>query len=404
MKRLQRKEYLDKLLALRKKQIIKVITGVRRCGKSTLLEIMQDELRSMGVQEKQIIAINFEDYENKELRNPDILYSHIVSRLSNSGTTYIFLDEIQHVNNFADVVNAIFIKPNVDLYITGSNAFMLSSEIATLLSGRYLEINLLPLSYSEYIESSGNENDLNRKYINYITNSSFPYTTEIQDNPTIVNDYLQGIYNTIILKDVMQRRSFRDVMMLESIVAFVMDNIGNTLSSKKIADTMTSSGRKIDVKTVEKYLSALQESFIIYKAGRYNIKGRQLLKTMEKYYLVDVALRQVILGRQGVDLGHLLENIVYLELLRRNQHVFIGKSDNLKIDFVTINGQDISYYQVAATVRDENTLRRELTPLQNIRDNHPKWLLTLDDDPDINLQGIRKVNVLQWLLHKNKPT
>ncbi len=404
MKRLQRKEYLDKLLALRKKQIIKVITGVRRCGKSTLLEIMQDELRSMGVQEKQIIAINFEDYENKELRNPDILYSHIVSRLSNSGTTYIFLDEIQHVNNFADVVNAIFIKPNVDLYITGSNAFMLSSEIATLLSGRYLEINLLPLSYSEYIESSGNENDLNRKYINYITNSSFPYTTEIQDNPTIVNDYLQGIYNTIILKDVMQRRSFRDVMMLESIVAFVMDNIGNTLSSKKIADTMTSSGRKIDVKTVEKYLSALQESFIIYKAGRYNIKGRQLLKTMEKYYLVDVALRQVILGRQGVDLGHLLENIVYLELLRRNQHVFIGKSDNLEIDFVTINGQDISYYQVAATVRDENTLRRELTPLQNIRDNHPKWLLTLDDDPDINLQGIRKVNVLQWLLHKNKPT
>ncbi|MBQ6166904.1 MAG: ATP-binding protein [Muribaculaceae bacterium] len=404
MKRLQRKEYLDKLLALRKKQIIKVITGVRRCGKSTLLEIMQDELRSMGVQEKQIIAINFEDYENKELRNPDILYSHIVSRLSNSGTTYIFLDEIQHVNNFADVVNAIFIKPNVDLYITGSNAFMLSSEIATLLSGRYLEINLLPLSYSEYIESSGNENDLNRKYINYITNSSFPYTTEIQDNPTIVNDYLQGIYNTIILKDVMQRRSFRDVMMLESIVAFVMDNIGNTLSSKKIADTMTSSGRKIDVKTVEKYLSALQESFIIYKAGRYNIKGRQLLKTMKKYYLVDVALRQVILGRQGVDLGHLLENIVYLELLRRNQHVFIGKSDNLEIDFVTINGQDISYYQVAATVRDENTLRRELTPLQNIRDNHPKWLLTLDDDPDINLQGIRKVNVLQWLLHKNKPT
>ena len=358
----------------------------------------------MGVQEKQIIAINFEDYENKELRNPDILYSHIVSRLSNSGTTYIFLDEIQHVNNFADVVNAIFIKPNVDLYITGSNAFMLSSEIATLLSGRYLEINLLPLSYSEYIESSGNENDLNRKYINYITNSSFPYTTEIQDNPTIVNDYLQGIYNTIILKDVMQRRSFRDVMMLESIVAFVMDNIGNTLSSKKIADTMTSSGRKIDVKTVEKYLSALQESFIIYKAGRYNIKGRQLLKTMKKYYLVDVALRQVILGRQGVDLGHLLENIVYLELLRRNQHVFIGKSDNLEIDFVTINGQDISYYQVAATVRDENTLRRELTPLQNIRDNHPKWLLTLDDDPDINLQGIRKVNVLQWLLHKNKPT
>lgn len=401
MKRLQRKEYLEKLWNLHNKQIIKVITGVRRCGKSTLLEIMQDELRSSGVQEEEIIAINLEDYENKELRNPDNLYSYIVSHLSSSGMTYIFFDEIQHVDNFADVVNAIFVKPNVDLYITGSNAFMLSSEIATLLSGRYIEIKMLPLSFAEYVESCGNENDLNKKYIDYITNSSFPYTTELQDNPTVINDYLQGIYNTIVLKDVMQRRNFRDAMILESIVSFIMDNIGNTLSSKKIADTMTSSGRKIDVKTVEKYLSALQESFIIYKAGRYNVKGRQLLKTLEKYYLVDVALRRVILGKQGVDVGHLLENIVYLELRRRNQYVFIGKTDDLEIDFVTINDQDISYYKVAATVRDENTLRRELTPLQSIKDNHPKWLLTLDDDPDMNYDGIRKTNVLQWLIHKN---
>lgn len=401
MKRIQRKEYLEKLLSFRNKQIIKVITGVRRCGKSTLLEIMQDELRSIGVQERQIIAINLEDYENKELRNPDNLYSYIASRLCKSGTTYIFFDEIQHVDNFADVVNAIFVKPNVDLYITGSNAFMLSSEIATLLSGRYIEINMLPLSFAEFIESCGNDNELNKKYITYITNSSFPYTTELANNPTAINDYLQGIFNTIVLKDVMQRNSITDAMMLESIVAFVMDNTGNTLSSKKIADTMTSSGRKIDVKTVEKYLSALQESFIIYKAGRYNIKGRQFLKTMEKYYLVDVALRHVIVGRQGVDIGHLLENVVYLELRRRNQHVFIGKTNELEIDFVTINGQDISYYQVAATVRDENTLLRELAPLQSVKDNHPKWLLTLDDDPDMNYNGIRKTNVLQWLLNNN---
>ena len=401
MKRIQRKEYLEKLLSFRNKQIIKVITGVRRCGKSTLLEIMQDELRSIGVQERQIIAINLEDYENKELRNPDNLYSYIASRLCKSGTTYIFFDEIQHVDNFADVVNAIFVKPNVDLYITGSNAFMLSSEIATLLSGRYIEINMLPLSFAEFIESCGNDNELNKKYITYITNSSFPYTTELANNPTAINDYLQGIFNTIVLKDVMQRNSITDAMMLESIVAFVMDNTGNTLSSKKIADTMTSSGRKIDVKTVEKYLSALQESFIIYKAGRYNIKGRQFLKTMEKYYLVDVALRHVIVGRQGVDIGHLLENVVYLELRRRNQHVFIGKTNDLEIDFVTINGQDISYYQVAATVRDENTLLRELAPLQSVKDNHPKWLLTLDDDPDMNYNGIRKTNVLQWLLNNN---
>ena len=392
---------MEKLLVLRDKQIIKVITGVRRCGKSTLLEIMQDELRSTGVREEQIISINLEDYENKELRNPDNLYSHIVSRLSESSKTYIFFDEIQHVDNFADVVNAIFVKPNTDLYITGSNAFMLSSEIATLLSGRYVEFNLLPLSFAEYVECCGNENELNKKYINYITNSSFPYTTELASNPIAVNDYLQGIYNTIVLKDVMQRRSIKDPMMLESIVAFVMDNTGNTLSTKKIADTVTSLGRKIDVKTVEKYLSALQESFIIYKAGRYNIKGRQLLKTLEKYYLVDVALRHVILGRQGVDVGHLLENVVYLELLRRNQHVFIGKTNDQEIDFVTINGQDISYYQVAASVRDESTLQRELAPLQNVKDNHPKWLLTLDDDPDMNHNGIRKTNVLQWLLDKN---
>ena len=400
MKRIQRNEYLSKLASFRDKQIIKVITGVRRCGKSTMLEIMQDELRATGIAEEQIIAINLEDYDNKELRNPDALFAFVKSHLQKGKMTYIFIDEIQHVNRFADVIDALYIKPNVDIYITGSNAFMLSSEIATMLSGRYVEVKMQPLSFAEFVENTGDELDLGRKYVDYVTNSSFPYTVELRDNTTVVNEYLQGIYSTIVLKDVMQRKNIGDAMMLESVLSFMMDNIGNTLSTKKIADTMTSSGRKIDVKTVEKYLSALQESFILYRAGRYNVKGKQLLKTMEKYYLVDVALRRVILGSQTADVGHILENVVYLELLRNNQHVFIGKADDLEIDFVTINNMQTSYYQVSATARNIDTLDRELAPLKAIKDHNPKWLLTLDDDPDINYDGIRKVNALQWLLHK----
>ena len=400
MKRIERNDYLSKLTSLRDKQIIKIITGVRRSGKSTMLEIMQDELRRTGIKEEQIIAINLEDYDNKDLRDPDALYTHVKSRLHESKMTYLFIDEIQHVDRFADVLDALYIKPNVDMYITGSNAFLLSSEIATLLSGRYVEIKMLPLSFAEFVESTGNELELSKKYVDYVTNSSFPYTAELRDNPPVITDYLQGIYNTIVLKDVLQRKNIGDAMMLESVLSFMLDNIGNTLSTKKIADTMTSSGRKIDVKTVEKYLSALQESFILYRAGRYNVKGKQLLKTMEKYYLVDVALRRVMLGRQGVDVGHLLENVVYLELLRHNQHVFIGKTGDLEIDFVTINDEQTSYYQVSATVRNVDTLERELAPLKNIKDHNPKWLLTLDEDPDANYDGIRKVNVLNWLLHK----
>lgn len=400
MKRIERNDYLNKLTSLRDKQIIKIITGVRRCGKSTMLEIMQDQLRTTGIEEEQIIAINLEDYDNKELRNPDALYAHVKSRLHKSKMTYLFIDEIQHVDRFADVLDALYIKPNVDMYITGSNAFLLSSEIATLLSGRYVEIKMLPLSFAEFVVSTGNELELGKKYVDYVTNSSFPYTAELRDNPAVISDYLQGIYNTIVLKDVMQRKNIGDAMMLESVLSFMLDNIGNTLSTKKIADTMTSSGRKIDVKTVEKYLSALQESFILYRAGRYNVKGKQLLKTLEKYYLVDVALRRVMLGRQGVDVGHLLENVVYLELLRHNQHVFIGKAGDLEIDFVTINDEQTSYYQVSATVRNADTLERELAPLKSIKDHNPKWLLTLDEDPDTNYDGIRKVNVLNWLLHR----
>lgn len=400
MKLIQREQYLAKLRALRDKAIIKVITGVRRCGKSTLMQLFQKELLQSGVSEKQIIGINFEDYDFVELRNAKALYQHVVARLVEGAPNYVFLDEIQHVDNYADVVDALFVKENVDLYITGSNAYLLSSEIATLLSGRYVELQLLPLSFKEYVNATGNANDLERKYADYITFSSFPYAMAFDREVQMTNDYLRGIYSTIVLKDVMHRHSIGDAMMLENVMAFMADNVGNTLSVKKIADTLTSSGRKVDVKTIEKYLSALCQSFILYPAKRYNIKGRQLLKTMEKYYLVDVALRNTLLGSANADFGRILENVVYLELLRRYPNVYIGKTDAFEIDFVAVNMQEVAYYQVAATVRDEATLERELHPLKMVKDNYPKTILSLDVAPVAYHNGIKIQNVLDWLLEQ----
>lgn len=398
MKLIQREQYIEKLKSLSNKKIIKVITGVWRCGKSTLMQLFQQELLNTGVNEEQIININFENYDFIELRDAKALYQYINARLAGSIQHYVFLDEIQHVGNYADVVDALFVKDNVDLYITGSNAYLLSSEIATLLSGRYAEIKLLPLSFKEYVVASGNMHDLEKKYAEYITFSSFPYAKAFGGDEQLVNDYLRGIYSTIVLKDVMQRNSISDTMMLENVMAFLADNIGNTLSVKKIADTLTSMGRKVDVKTIEKYLSALCQSFILYPAKRYNIKGRQLLKTMEKYYLVDVALRNTLLGAKSTDWGHILENVVFLELLRRNNNVYIGKTDALEIDFITVNMQNVAYYQVAATVRDQATLERELQPLKAVKDNFPKTILTLDTDPVSYHDGIKQQNVLDWLL------
>lgn len=400
MKLIQREQYLAKLRALRDKAIIKVITGVRRCGKSTLMQLFQKELLQSGVSEKQIISINLEDYDFVELRNAKALYQYVVARLVEGAPNYVFLDEIQHVDNYADVVDALFVKENVDLYITGSNAYLLSSEIATLLSGRYVELQLLPLSFKEYVNATGNTNDLERKYADYITFSSFPYAMAFDREVQMTNDYLRGIYSTIVLKDVMHRHSIGDAMMLENVMAFMADNIGNTLSVKKIADTLTSSGRKVDVKTIEKYLSALCQSFILYPAKRYNIKGRQLLKTMEKYYLVDVALRNTLLGSANADFGRILENVVYLELLRRYPNVYIGKTDAFEIDFVAVNMQEVAYYQVAATVRDEATLERELHPLKMVKDNYPKTVLSLDVAPVAYHNGIKIQNVLDWLLEQ----
>ncbi len=401
MKLIERKEYLQQLINWRDKKVIKVITGVRRCGKSTLMDLYKSYLQQQGVADEQIISINFEDYDYIDLLEPRNFYAYVKERILSDGRmTYFFFDEIQNVKDFERVVDSLYIKPNVDIYITGSNAYMLSSELATLLSGRYIEIKMLPLSFKEYIEASGDEHELPRKYRNYIETSSFPYVLDMKQEARVIREYLNGIYNTIVVKDITQRNKFPDTMMLESVLRFAYDNIGNILSTKKIADTMTSDGRKIDTKTVEKYLNALMESYMLYQCKRYNIKGKQYLKTLDKYYAVDMGMRKVLLGSKAMDAGHILENIVYLELLRRGYDVYIGKVDDLEVDFVAMDDKGMTYYQVSATVRDEKTLKRELASLQSINDHYPKILLTLDDDPEMEYAGIRIINALDWLLGK----
>lgn len=401
MRLIKRKEYLQQLINWRDKKVIKVITGVRRCGKSTLMDLYKSCLLEQGVANEQIISINFEDYDYIDLLEPRNFYAYVKERILSDGRmTYFFFDEIQNVKDFERVVDSLYIKPNVDIYITGSNAYMLSSELATLLSGRYVEIKMLPLSFKEYVEVSGDEHELPRKYRNYIETSSFPYVLDMKQDARVIREYLNGIYNTIVVKDITQRNRFPDTMMLESVLRFAYDNIGNILSTKKIADTMTSDGRKIDTKTVEKYLNALMESYMLYQCKRYNIKGKQYLKTLDKYYAVDMGMRKVLLGSKAMDAEHILENIVYLELLRRGYDVYIGKVDDLEVDFVAMDDKGMTYYQVSATVRDEKTLKRELASLQSINDHYPKILLTLDDDPEMEYAGIRKNNALDWLLGK----
>lgn len=395
---IQREEYLNKLIALKDKKIIKVVTGVRRCGKSKLLEMYRQWLLKQGVEEERIVSINFEDLDFEDLTDYKKLHTYLKERLVKDNMTYIFLDEIQNVEQFPRVVDSLYIKDNVDIYITGSNAHMLSSEIATLLSGRYIQIEMLPLSFKEYMISTGSMNDRGIKYVDYLQNSSFPYTLELEGQSDEIRNYLEGLYNTIVVKDIINHSKISEPMMLKSILKFIFDNIGNPLSSKKIADTMTSSGRKIDTRTVEKYLDALTESYIIYQAKRYNIKGKQYLKTLEKYYVVDIGLRLMLFGSKQIDAGRILENIVYLELLRRGYDVYVGKVDEFEVDFVAQNGKGTTYFQVALSVRDEKTLERELHSLRAIKDHYPKILLTMDDDPEVHYDGIRRINARDWLL------
>lgn len=397
--KIPREEYLERLRNLKHKKLIKIVTGIRRCGKSTVLKMFRDELLNNGVEENQIIFINFEDYENKSLRNIDSLYDYIKQRLT-SKMNYVFLDEVQRVEDFPEVVDSLYIKDNVDLYLTGSNSSLLSSEIATLISGRYVEIKMLPFSFKEFVKATNQTENFSLAYRQYIETSSFPYVLELLQTPQEINAYLEGIYNTILVKDIIDRKKIADTNVLKSVTQFLFDNIGSELSSKKIADTLTSHGRKSDSKTIEKYVTSLEESFIVYRANRYNIKGKEYLKSLEKYYVADIGLRNFMLGKKSIDVGHILENIIYLELIRRGYSVYVGKIDDMEIDFVAQNSQGNTYIQVAASVRDENTLKRELRSLQAVKDNYPKMILTLDDDPESDYNGILRKNALDWLMEK----
>lgn len=391
--------YLNKLIGFKDKQLIKVITGIRRCGKSTLFDLFCNYLKEEGIEENQIIRINLENPDYHEISEYMDLYSLICSQLNVEKMNYIFIDEVQQVKDFQKAVDGLFIKENCDIYITGSNAHLLSGELATLLSGRYVEIKMLPLSFMEYTSFVGDKTDLPVKYQKYIENGSFPYVTQLESKDEI-NAYLEGIYSSIVLKDIVARNKIADVNMLDSVIRFMFDNIGNMSSSNKIANAMTSAGRKISVPTVENYLSALVESFILYKVGRYDVKGKQFFSTGHKYYLSDIGLRYYLLGSKMTDMGHILENIVYLELLRRGYEVHIGKVDNNVVDFVAINRDGEEYYQVAYTVIDSDgkTLNRELTPLENIRDHNPKYLITMDYTPNVSHNGIKQINAINWLL------
>lgn len=394
-----RNEYLENLISLRDKQLIKVVTGIRRCGKSTLFELYQAYLQENGAAPEQIISFNLEDGDYADIEESKDLFELVKARLLPDKMNYIFLDEVQRVGNFQKAVDGLFIKKNCDVYITGSNAYLLSGELATLLSGRYVEIKMLPLSFKEYVSAFPSDSNIDRLYQNYIHNSSFPYALELKRQKDI-RQYLDGIYDSIVLKDIVARKRFPDISMLQSVVRFLFDNIGNLCSTKKIADTMTSSGRKISVHTVESYLSALTDSFIFYRVGRFDIKGKQYLKTGDKYYAADIGLRYNVLGTKKADEGHILENIVFLELLRRGYEVYIGKVGASEVDFIAVGPEGEEYYQVAYTVIDADgkTLERELAPLDGISDHNPKYLLTMDYGPLISHNGIKQIHVLDWLL------
>jgi predicted AAA+ superfamily ATPase len=396
---IQRQEYLDSLIRFQDKNLIKVVTGIRRCGKSTLFELFQDYLRLDGVNDEQIISVNLEEGEYDEIETYKQLYSFINEKIVRNKMMYIFIDEVQRVTDFQKAIDSLYVKKNCDVYITGSNAYLLSGELATLLSGRYIEIKMLPLSFKEYVSVFPKDTNYERLYISYIQNSSFPYALEIA-KPKDRRQYLQGIYDTIVLKDIVARRKFPDTAMLKSVTRFMFDNIGNLCSTKKIADTMTSAGRKIAVHTVESYLTALTDCFIFYQIGRFDVKGKQYLKTGDKYYAADIGLRYALLGTKSADMGHILENVVFLELSRRGYEIHIGKVGRTEVDFIAIGDEGEEYYQVAYTVNDPDgtTLRRELAPLEAINDHNPKFLLTMDNTPLTSHNGIKQLNVLEWLL------
>ncbi len=401
-----RKEYISKLLAYKDKDLIKVVSGLRRSGKSTLFELYRQTLLQMGVQDKQIVFLNFEDFElRKFLNDLDALYAHIISQLDLSMPCYVFLDEVQNVNEFERLVDGLFVKPNIDVYITGSNAFLLSGELATLLSGRYIEISILPFSFKEYL--TARKIDTSNRYLNYealffdyVNETSLPKGVELREGGfDKIYEYLEAIYATIIEKDITKRYHINDKRVFGNITKFVASNIGNPLSPGNIAKILKQDGQNTHNTTVEKYLEYLVASFIFYKVSRFDLKGKKQLATQEKYYLVDAGLLNILAGKERTtDRGHILENTVYLELLRRGNKIWTGTTRNNEVDFVckTTTGE-IEYYQVAWQMSGESTVEREFGALEKINDNYPKFLLTTDSFTQ-SRSGIRHLNVFNWLL------
>lgn len=404
----QRKEYLEKLIEWKDDDVIKVVTGIRRCGKSTLLMQYQDYLKSIGIEENQIIAVNFEELEYEELCDYKKLYAYIKDRLVADKITYIFLDEIQKVPSFEKVVDSLYVKPNIDIYITGSNAYMLSGDLATLLTGRYVEISMLPLSFSEYMQLS--DKDKESAFADYIKYGGLPFVATMDRTDDKVDTYLEGIYNTVIVKDIEDRqkrqesnsdkRKINDIPLLKTIAKYLSSVIGSPVSLRGITNYLVSSGRKISANTVSNYVDALIESFIFYPAERFDIVGKQLLKANKKYYMVDLGIRNHILPRKYYDLGFSVENIVFFELLRRGCKVTIGKYQENEVDFVAEKRGEFTYIHVTADMVSESTFDREMKPLYAIQDNYEKIVLTLDKLTVGNYDGIKVVNVIDWLLNK----
>lgn len=395
-----REAYLQKLRLLKDQNLIKVITGIRRSGKSCLLQAFSAELKNSGIPDNNILFFNFEERENIHLMDWTTLYDEIIQRISSDTTFYIFLDEVQLINEFERLINALFTKKNLDLYITGSNAYLLSSELATLLTGRYISINIHPFSFKEYILAHPEESNTDRLFRRYMNYSSFPEAVRLSKiDDGLVNDYLQSIYNTVVIKDIAARYKLRNLHNLKRIIDFVFEHVGSYLSPNNIAKELSKSNKNVSHNTVVKYLEFLVKSYIIYPAPRFDIKGKELLSTNNKYYLIDLGLKNItITNKPDGNLGHKLENIIYFELLRRGGKVYVGKNHEKEVDFVVQKpNNEFEYYQVAYTVSDEKTLTREMAPLLSLNDFYPKYLLTLDFDTT-NFNGIKKINVVDWLL------
>jgi len=396
-----RPQYLSQLIDFQDQNIIKVVTGIRRCGKSTLLDLFIEHLNKQGIKDEQIIFMNFESAKYEEITNHQALYKYIESNIFQNGKTYIFLDEIQTVKDFEKAVNSIMVDFNADIYLTGSNAYMLSSDLSTLLSGRYIEIKMYPLSFKEYIDVQISLEKSSEDYFyDYMKYGGFPFLVSEREERKI-NLYLDGIFNTVIFKDIVQKNNIKDTALIEKLIRFAFSSMGSLVSPSSIAKAIKNDNRNVDNQTIENYLEMLCKSHILSKAVRYDIKGKQYLKTLNKYYVTDLGLRNHILGYRQIEPSHALENIIYFELLSRGYQVDIGKVGDMEVDFVARNKDEIHYYQVSWTINTSpETLKREYRPFDAIKDHYDKFIITMDKDFVKSINGVKKINVLDFLLKR----